>query len=78
MADEDLVTLTAKINTEFQKVAEYFRANKMALHPLKTQFLLFGPNIPPEGIKIYLNNNNTNGLQDNELISPIAQVNENS
>ena len=78
MADEDLVTLTAKINTEFQKVAEYFRANKMALHPLKTQFLLYGPNIPPEGIKIFLNNNNTNGLQDKELISPIVQVNENS
>ena len=78
MDDEDLVNLTVKLNTEFQKIAEYFRANKMALHPQKTQFLLFGPNIPPEGIKIYLNNNNANDLQETSLISPIEQVTENS
>ena len=78
MDDVDLLSLTVRINIEFQKVAEYFRANKMALHPLKTQFLLFGPNIPPEGIKIFLNNNNTDGLQDSALITQICQVNDNS
>jgi exonuclease III len=78
MDDVDILSLTLKINLEFQKIAEYFRANKMALHPQKTQFILFGPNLPPEGIQIFLNNNNANGLQDVDLISPIVQITEKS
>jgi hypothetical protein len=56
----DLNHLTMKINCEFHKVAEYFRANRMALHPKQIQFLIFGPNLLQEGIQIFLNNNNLN------------------
>ncbi len=51
--------LTDLVNAEFQKIVQYFRANKLALHPNKMQFLLFthsqaAKENPPE---IYINNN---------------------
>jgi hypothetical protein len=54
------------VNEEFLKVVQYLRFHKMALHPSKTQFLLFSnstavKNNPPE---IYINNNDIGALPD--------------
>jgi hypothetical protein len=70
---EELANL---VNTEFQKVVQYFRANKLALHPNKTQFLLFthspaAKENPPE---IYINNNDV-GMQDPSKLIPIPNIN---
>jgi hypothetical protein len=38
---EDLNQLTEYVNNEFQKVCEFFRSNKLSLHPEKTKFMIF-------------------------------------
>ena len=61
-------------NTEFKKICEYFRANKMALHPKKTQFLIFSNKKIDEPIQIFLDNNNFDALVDDSLRTPIHFV----
>jgi hypothetical protein len=77
MNDFDLNHLTIIITCEFQKVVEYFRANRMELHP-KKQCLIFGPNLPEERIQIFLNNNNLTDPQVIFFITLIAQINKKS
>ncbi len=72
--------LTELVNAEFQKIVQYFRANKLALHPNKTQFLLFthsqaAKENPPE---IYINNNDVGTLQDPSKLIAIPNINANS
>jgi hypothetical protein len=76
----DIYALTTFVNEEFQKVVQYFRLHKMALHPSKTQFLLFTnsaavKNNPPE---IFINNNDIGALQDPTKMIQIPNVNLNS
>jgi hypothetical protein len=40
-SDSNFDNLVQKINVEFHKVINYFKLNKMALHPEKTKFILF-------------------------------------
>jgi hypothetical protein len=40
-AGDDLSNLADFVNTEFQKVCEFFRSNKLSLHPDKTKFMIF-------------------------------------
>jgi hypothetical protein len=68
------------VNSEFQKVVQYFRANKLALHPNKTQFLLFTHSLaakenPPE---IYINNNDVGLPPDQSKLIPIPNINAKS
>jgi hypothetical protein len=68
------------VNSEFQKVVQYFRANKLALHPNKTQFLLFTHSLaakenPPE---IYINNNDVGLPLDQSKLIPIPNINAKS
>jgi hypothetical protein len=37
----NLPELVNSVNLEFHKICTYFRANRLALHPLKTQFMVF-------------------------------------
>jgi hypothetical protein len=72
--------LTDLVNAEFQKIVQYFRANKLALHPNKTQFLLFthsqaAKENPPE---IYINNNDVGTLQDPSKLIAIPNINAKS
>jgi hypothetical protein len=76
----DLAELTNHVNTEFQKVAQFFRAHKLALHPSKTQFLLFTSSLaarehPP---LLYINNNDLGGPQDPQKLIAIPNVNNSS
>ncbi len=76
----DITALTSYVNEEFQKVVQYFRLHKMALHPSKTQFLIFSnstavKNNPPV---IYINNNDIGAIQDPAKMIQIPNVNLNS
>ena len=73
---DDLITLTEIVNTEFRKVCEIFRSNRLVLHPDKTKFMLFtrsGGGLNPV---IYCNNNNF-GQDEPSNISLISRVNTN-
>ena len=41
LSDPDLDNLIARANHELKKITDFFRAHKLALHPEKTNFLLF-------------------------------------
>ena len=73
---ENLEQLTLFVNAQFRKVCEFFRINKMVLHPDKTKFMLFEKYHPNQNIKIFMNNNNTN--EDNpSQISELGRITEN-
>jgi hypothetical protein len=84
----NLNELTELVNAEFQKIVQYFRANKLALHPKKTQFLLFthsqAAKDPPKILqrsnppKIYINNNDVGMLQDPSNFTSIPNINAKS
>jgi len=70
----NLVSLFDYVNTEFQKVVQYFRKNKLCLHPSKTKFILFSNSTETvPNLQIFLNNNNF-GSNNPELISPVEQI----
>jgi hypothetical protein len=73
----DLNLLVTKINAEFHKIINYFKINRLALHPEKTKFMLFttkkGIKTPP----IVFNFNELNCVNpSNDLIKPMDCVND--
>jgi len=73
----DIVELTNFVNEEFQKVNQFFREHKLALHPSKTQFLLFTSSLlarenPP---RIYIDNNDVGAPRDENKLFLIPNVN---
>jgi len=66
----DLNQLAAKMNVEFQKIVEYFRSNKMLLHPDKTKFMIFNPPRHYQ-IKLQINNNNCGQIMNPDLCKDI-------
>jgi len=76
---DDLQQLTDHINTEFQKVCEFFRSNRLSLHPAKTKFMIFtsNANVKKQNISIFCNNNNVNATQHPNLIFPLQQIGQN-
>ena len=70
---DDIKTLVEIVNTEFKKVCEFFRINRMVLHPDKTKFMLFSRTGGVGG-----GGNNNNSDQDlAENISVISRVSAN-
>lgn len=76
----DIDELFNFVNTEFHKIAYYFRINKLALHPTKTQYIIFScsPQARQCNNKLYLNSNNLNQLQQEHLIKPLEQITNDS
>ena len=74
LSHDNLQTLIQLVNTEFRKVCEFFRINKLVLHPDKTKFILFSrSNVANENVELFCNNNNPS--QDiPDLIHPITRV----
>jgi hypothetical protein len=69
---EDLMTLA---NNEFRNLVTYFRANKLAIHPDKTKFMIITMNNTIKNANFNLVCNFNNELQnDPSLIHNIAQV----
>ena len=73
---EDFEQLSMFANNQFRIICEFFRINKMVLHPDKTKFILFEKSNPTQNIKIFINNNNEN---ENKplLINEIERISEN-
>ena len=70
---DDIKTLVEIVNTEFRKVCEFFRINRMVLHPAKTKCMLFSRTGGGQDLNIFCNNNNLD--QDSaENISVISRV----
>jgi len=73
----DVIELTNFVNAEFHKVNQFFRAHKLALHPNKTQYLLFSSSLvarenPPI---IYINNNDVGARHEQNNLIPISNIN---
>ncbi len=67
------------VNCNFKKVVDFFRSHKMALHPSKTQFMIFTCHsyaTVNNDLNVYINNNNGDG-NDIPLL-PIVRVDKNS
>jgi len=79
-SDVDLQTLTNRVNMEFRKVTQYFRANKLSLHTSKTKFLLVSNGrIQNFNVDIFINNNSPHVLDENpSLIHKMERVDTNS
>jgi len=76
----DIIELTNFVNTEFQKVNQFCREHRLALHPNKTQFLLFTSSTvarenPP---KIYMNKNDIGTPCNESKLVQIPNVNHTS
>ena len=70
---ENLNTLIETVNTEFRKICEFFRLNRLVLHPDKTKFILFTREKVQRDVVLYCNNNNPDqNLPEN--ISEIKRV----
>jgi hypothetical protein len=69
--------LTAYVNTELQKIGNWFRANKMAINTSKTKFIIFrtrGKRIDPDDCRLMFNNNEIGKPNDPGLIYPITRI----
>ena len=49
---DDFQILLEIDNTEFKKVCEFFRANRLVLHPDKTKFMIFSRSTVPQDFTI--------------------------
>jgi len=60
--DNDIQRLITTVNTEFQKVCQFFRENKLSLHPDKTKYLIISNStaIQNMDISVKIDNNNSN------------------
>ena len=69
----NLKILEETVNNELSKICDYFRSNRMVLHPDKTKFILFTRSNVRADLNLFCNNNNL----DQELaenVSPLGQV----
>ena len=73
---DDFQILLEIVNTEFKKVCEFFRANRLVLHPDKTKFMIFSRSTPPQDFTILCDNNNMGQDLDGN-ISQIGRVTSN-
>jgi hypothetical protein len=76
----DIFELSNFVNSEFQKVVQFFRSHKLALHPSKTQFLLFtnSPAVRANPPRIFINNNDVGYPNVEQFMIEIPNVNLNS
>jgi hypothetical protein len=69
--------LVEYVNIELQKIAQWYRVNKMAVNTSKTKYIIFrthGKIIDPEQCRIVFNSNEIGQGENIELIKPIDRV----
>jgi hypothetical protein len=74
---KNLNELTAYVNGELQKIANWLRANKMAINTNKTKYIVFrtrGKKIDPNECKLVYNDNEIGTVEDPNLIYPITRI----
>jgi hypothetical protein len=72
-----LSDLVEYVNSELQKIAQWYRVNKMAVNTSKTKFIIFrthGKFIDPDQCRIVFNSNVIGQEVNIELIKPIDRV----
>jgi hypothetical protein len=77
---DNLQDLVLFVNREFQKVVSFFRSHKMALHPIKTKFIIFNANeqlLSELDPYVYINSNNEHENFENLKVK-IERININS
>ncbi len=72
----NLPELINYVNDELYKISTYFRNNKLALHPQKTQFMLISnsPTAKNAPVNLFIKNNNSLESPDQNLVHPISRV----
>ena len=63
-SSHDINTLISEVNIEVNKLANWFRANKMAVNVSKTKYIIF----KPRGVKINLTANGGVVFDENEIL----------
>ena len=73
---KNLVELFNFVNEQLHLICTFFRINRLALHPKKTQYILFtkSQDAKSTNLSLYLNNNNPNTVDDVHLKIPITRV----
>jgi hypothetical protein len=74
---KNLNELVEYVNNELQKIALWYRANKMAVNTSKTKYIIFrthGKPINPGHCRIVFNCNEIGQQINNDLIQPIERV----
>jgi hypothetical protein len=74
---KNLNELTAFVNAELKKIANWFRSNKMAVNTSKTKFIVFrtrGKRIDPRDCELVFNNNEIGKAEDPNLIFEIKRI----
>jgi hypothetical protein len=76
---DNVIDLYSKANLEFKKICDFFRKNKLVLHPKKTNYILYSKlEVPPDDDRqIFCNNNNGNDVIP-EFIHQIERISSNS
>jgi len=78
---QELHELTNFVNTELQKIANWFRANKMAVNTTKTKFIIFrahGKPVNPDDCSVVYNSTELGLPDDPNLIMPIGRIHNQS
>jgi len=73
----DLPALIRIANLEIQKLANRFRANKMAVNIFKTKFIIFhgkGKRVNMDNLSVVYNENEIGQVPDPQLITPLERV----
>ena len=80
LSDPDIDSLIARVNSAFKLVCNFFRYNKLALHPAKTKFMLFtnSNEVKNKNFNIVLDFNNDDSVPDPTLVSNLERVNVDS
>jgi len=76
----NLLTLINEVNTEINKMAVWFRANKLAVNISKTKYMIFtmrGKKIDADLPPVLYNANESNQQVDESLISPLERYYDN-
>ncbi len=79
-SDENLDNLITKINLEINKIAVWFKANKMATNTNKTKYIIFrakNKKINTDTLHVYYDANDPNAIPDPDLITPLERYHNN-
>ena len=74
-SSNSITELCSFVNNEFKKICDFFRANRLVLHPDKTKILFFSTSRKSEGVEIFCNNNNNNEVNPN-LIKKLSIISD--
>jgi hypothetical protein len=79
-SDNNLDNLIQRVNTEINKIAVWFKSDKIAINTSKTKFIIFrskNKKLDLKNLNIYYNANYLNTPQNPDLITPLERYHNN-